>query len=177
MRHAPSCSFCQDASEPKKNYIWIEHESVYLACEDSPQRTFSFALYLVFFLPSWLLLYIDFVAFSLVSPTIACVQHSTLQNMYAAEDQPHCLPHLPLSRSAVLPCPRPPSSVHHISVIYLWLHVTHEFCACTWVQIDIPEHGRHVRMYACTLWDRSLIQNLMLMRSAIRQNGSRQYEY
>ena len=78
----------------------------------------TFALYLVLFLPSWHLLYIDFVAFSFsVSPTVGCVQHSTPQNTYVAEDQSRCPRRPPLSRSAVLPCPRPPSSVH----------VTHDF--------------------------------------------------
>ena len=69
----------------------------------------SFALSLVLFFASWLLLYIDFVTFS-VSPTVGYVQHSIPQNMYVAEDQLRCPPRPPLSRSAVLPCPRPPSS-------------------------------------------------------------------
>ena len=49
---------------------------------------FSLAFSLVLFLPSWLLLYIDFVAFSFsMLPTVGGVQHSTPQNKYvAAED-------------------------------------------------------------------------------------------
>ena len=74
-------------SELKKDYGWIEHESVYLACEDSPQCAF-FGLYLVLFLSSWLLLYIDFVVFIFsMLPTVGCIQHSTPQNTYVAEDQ------------------------------------------------------------------------------------------
>ena len=46
----------------------------------------SFALSLVLFLPSWLLLYFDFIAFLFsVSPTVGCIQHSTPQNTYVVE--------------------------------------------------------------------------------------------
>ena len=50
---------------------------------------FSFALSLVLFLPSWLLLYIDLVlCFLFLSvANVGCFQHSTPQNMYVAEDQ------------------------------------------------------------------------------------------
>ena len=41
------------------------------------------------FLPSQLLLYIDFVTFSM-PPTVSCVQYSTPQNTYIAEHQPRC---------------------------------------------------------------------------------------
>ena len=64
----------------------------------------SFELSLVLFLPSQLLLYIDFVTFSM-PPTIGCVQYSTPQNMYDVEHQPCCPTHPRLSRSAVVPCP------------------------------------------------------------------------
>ena len=85
---------------------------------------FPFALYLILFLPSWLSLYIDIIAFSFsVSPTVGCVQHSTPQNMYVAEDQACCPPRPPLSRSTVLPCPRPPSSVH-VTYEFLSVHVS-----------------------------------------------------
>ena len=69
-------------------------------------------------------LYIDVITFSFsVSPTVGCVQHSTPQNMYVVEDQPCCPPRSPLSRSAVLPCPRPPSSVH-VMYEFLSVHVS-----------------------------------------------------
>ena len=64
----------------------------------------SSALSLVLFLPSQLLLYIDFVTFS-IPPTVGCVQYSTPQNTYVAEHQPRCPTRPRLSRSAVLPCP------------------------------------------------------------------------
>ena len=54
----------EQVSKLKKDYGWIERKSehnLYLACEDSPQRAFFFALFVVLF---WLLLYIDFVTFS-----------------------------------------------------------------------------------------------------------------
>ena len=109
MPCAALCEWTTDESNTKV-YIWL--------VKTLHNVLFSFALYLVFLLPSWLLLYIDIVAFSFsVSPTVGCVQHSTPQNMYVAEDQPRCPPHPPLSKSAVLPCPWPPSSVH----------ATHEF--------------------------------------------------
>ena len=51
------------------------------------------------------------VAFTFsMSPTVSCVQHSTPQNTYFAEDQPRCPLHPPLPRSAVFPCPRLASS-------------------------------------------------------------------
>ena len=40
MPHAVPCEWAQEGLH------WIEHESVYLACEDSPQRAFSFAGFL-----------------------------------------------------------------------------------------------------------------------------------
>ena len=65
--------------------------------------SFAISLVLFFLLGLGFFLYIAF-CFS-VSPTVGCVQHLTPQNMYIAEDQPHCPPHSPLSRNAVLPCP------------------------------------------------------------------------
>ena len=83
---------------------------------------FYFALYLFLFLPSWLLLYIDFIAFSFsVSPTIGCIQHSTPQNMYVAEKQPQCPPRPPLSRSAILPL----SSTSIVSARDAWVLSEH----------------------------------------------------
>ena len=80
-----------------KVYIWLVK---------TLHNVLFFGLYLVLFLPSWLLLYIDFVAFTFsMSPTVGCIQHSTPQNTHFAEDQQHCPPRPPLSRSAVLPCP------------------------------------------------------------------------
>ena len=100
----------------------------------------SFALSLVLFLPSWLLLYIDFIAFSFsVSPTVGCVQHSTLQNTYVAENQLHCPPRPPLSRSAILPYPRQCSTdLRHQCTWHMssW--------ACTWVQITANWHSSWV---------------------------------
>ena len=100
------CALCM-----RSDYGWIEHKSehnLYLACEDSPQCAFFLCNFSCSYLPSWtwLLLYIDFVACSFsVLPTVGCVQHSTPQNTYVAEDQPRCSPCPPLSRNAVLPCP------------------------------------------------------------------------
>ena len=106
----------------------------------------SFELSLVLFLPSMLLLYIDFVAFSFsMPPTVGCVQYSTPQNTYVVEDQPLCPTRPQLSRSAVLPCP--PSLVHISASGILGSQ-------CMWrmrVQIDIPECDRHVSTYVRTL--------------------------
>ena len=72
----------------------------------------SFALSLVLFLPSWLLSYIDFIAFLFsVSPTVGCVQHSTSQNMYVVEG-PAALPVLHCQEVPFFPIfDRPPSLV------------------------------------------------------------------
>ena len=86
----------------------------------------TFALSLVLFLPCWL-----------------------PQNTYIAEDQSRCPLHSPLSRSAVLPCSRPPSSVHVLTHEFLSVHVSAN--KCKWVQMDIPERDRHIRTYARTL--------------------------
>ena len=81
----------------------------------------SFARYLVLFLPSWLLLYIDFVAFSFsVSPNIGCVQDST-RNTYVRRTSHAVLP--------ILHCQEVPFfpvliANHHPRVS---VHVTHEF--------------------------------------------------
>ena len=42
MHNASCCAMCM--SELKKDYSWIEHESVYLPWEDSPQCAFFWAL-------------------------------------------------------------------------------------------------------------------------------------
>ena len=143
-------------SELKKDYGWIEHESVYLVCEDSPQCVpglwrlsttcfFSFALHLVLFLLSWILLYIDFLGFTFsMSPTIGCIQHSTAQNTYVVEDQPRCPLRPPLSRSALF---FPALDLHRQCTWRM------SFWVCTWVQtvsavqIDIPDCDRHIRTY------------------------------
>ena len=126
----------------------------------TPLRDFFFCTFSHSLLPSWLLLYIDFVAFSFsVSPTIGCIQHLT-PHMYVAEDQPRCPPRPPLSRSTVFSCPRPPSSVH-VTHEFLSVHMNANEC-----EIDIPERDRYARTYVhCE--NRSLIQSLALMRSAI----------
>ena len=65
-----------------KVYIWL--------VKTLHNVLFSFALYLVLFLSSWLLLYIDSVAFSFsMSPTVGDIQYSTLQNTYIVEEQLH----------------------------------------------------------------------------------------
>ena len=95
--HNASCSTVRvssrrtTAESNMKVYIWLVKtlHNMHLACEVSPQHVFSFALNLVLFLPFWLRLYIDFLAFSFsVSPTVGSIQHSTPQNMYmyTAED-------------------------------------------------------------------------------------------
>ena len=57
----------------RRTTVECEH-NLYLACEDSPQRAFFFCTTLVLFLPTWLLSYIYFVAFSFsVLPTVGCV--------------------------------------------------------------------------------------------------------
>ena len=98
----------------------------------------SFALSLVL-LPFWLLLYIDFVAFSFsVSPTVSCVQHSTPQNTYVVEDQLRCPPRTQLSRS-VVPYPRQCSTdLRHQCTRRMssW--------ACMWVQITANWHWPEV---------------------------------
>ena len=110
---------------------------------------FSFALYLDLFLPSWLLSYIDFVAFTFsVSPTVGCVQHSTPQNTYVVEDQPHCPLRSPLSRTAVLPCPPSVQTVR--ANWHSWVWRTHMY-----VRTHIHCENRF------------LIQSLMLICSAI----------
>ena len=82
--------------------------NLYLACEDSSQRAFffwTFSCSLLALLAStvyWLRCFL--FKFS-TSPTVGCVQYSTPQNVYIAEDQPCCPTHPSLSRSAVLPCP------------------------------------------------------------------------
>ena len=97
----------------------------------------SFELSLVLFLPSQLLLYIDFVAFSFsMPPIVGYVQYLTPQNTYVAEDQPRC-PTLPrLSRSAVFPCPLSLGQAQYKRIWYPreLVHVTHEsiyIAACT----------------------------------------------
>ena len=92
----------------------------------------SFALSLVLFLPSWLLLYIDFIAFSFsVSPTVGCVEHPTPQNTYVAEDQACCRPRPPLRRSYLS---RPPSSVH-VTHEFLSVHVSANECKLTFLSV------------------------------------------
>ena len=75
---------------------------------------FSFALSLVLFLPtcwSWLVLYIDFVAFSFsVSPTVGYVQHSTLQNMCTLRRISRAVLHV-LHCHEVSSLPRPSTSI------------------------------------------------------------------
>ena len=66
---------------------------------------FSFALYLVLFLPSWLLGF--FGTLTLLLSLSQCRQPLAVfstQNTYVVEDQPHCPLCSPLSRTAVLPC-------------------------------------------------------------------------
>ena len=74
------------------------------------------------------------------------------------DDQLHCPPCPPLSRSAVLP------SLSLTSIV--GVHGAWVSWVCIWVQIDIPVHDRHVRTQVhCK--NRSFIQSLALMRSAI----------
>ena len=106
---------------------------------------FSFALSLVLVLPSYLLLYLDFIAFSFSMPqTVGCVQYSAPQNAYVAEDQPRCPTGPPLSRSAVLPCE---SSIARLSIRYspVQCQCTWRISSVTWAQINVPERVRHVR--------------------------------
>ena len=100
------------------------------------QNVLSFFALSLVLLPFWLLLYIDFVAFSFsVLPTVGCVQHSTPQNMYVAEDQLRCPPHPPLSRSVVLPYPWQYST--DLRRQCTWRMSS---WACTWVQITANWH-------------------------------------
>ena len=88
----------------------------------------SFALSLVRFLPSQLLLYIDFVTFSFSPPTVGCVQYSTPQNTYVVEDQPRCPTRPRWSRSTVLPSPPSLGQAYQcIQYPRESVHVMHEF--------------------------------------------------
>ena len=97
----------------------------------------TFALSLVLFLPCWL-----------------------PQNTYIAEDQSHCPLHSPLSRSAVLPCSRPPSSVHVLTHEFLSVHVSAN--KCKWVQMSANWHSwawqthTYIRTYIASLVPRLL---------------------
>ena len=107
-----------------------------------------------------------------MSPTVGCVQHSTPQNMYVAEEQPCCPLRLPLSRTSIVPCP--PSlgilgcqctwhmsswactyarecKLTFLSVIDMYIH--------TYVRTHVPTHVQ------CE--NRSFIQSLVLLHSAI----------
>ena len=136
-----------------------EH-NLYLACEDSPPRAFFFCtfscscLVLLASTVHWLRCFLFLNAAN-------CWLHSTPQNVYVAEDWPHCPTRPPLSRSAVLPCPpwfaargwglrtRLASSI--LPCQCMWRMSS---SACTWAQIDIHEHDRHVitlSWYHCNL--------------------------
>ena len=88
MPHAVPCEWVSPrrtmVESNMKVYIWL--------VKTLHNVLFSFALYLVLFLSSWLLLYIDSVAFSFsVLPTVGCVQYSSLQNTYVVEGQLHMM--------------------------------------------------------------------------------------
>ena len=90
----------------------------------------SFALFLVLFLPSQLLLYIDFVTFSFsMSPTVGCIQYSTPQNTYVAEDQPRCPGHsiVKKHRSSLSSIARQGKAYQCIQYPRESVHVTQEF--------------------------------------------------
>ena len=113
-------------------------------CEGSPQHAFFFCTFSCSLLA--LLLYIEFVAFSFsMPPTVSCIQYSTPQNMYLAEDQPHCPTHPPLSKSAVLPCPPfitrlgmwySPVSVHMSTNWHSWAWQTHTYMRTYYARTD-----------------------------------------
>ena len=116
--------------------------------------------------------------------TVGCVLHSTPQNVYVAEDQPRCPTRLPLSRSAVLPCP--PSLAARLGIRYspMSVHVTYEFrdvrkltflsvtdtCVRTYLSTYIRTYVHtYIRTYVHTYIhceNRSPIQSLALIRSA-----------
>ena len=84
-----------------------------------------------------------------------------LRSALNAEDQPCCSPHPSLSRSTVLPCPQPPSSVY-VTHEYLSMHVSANECKLTFLSMT----DTYIRMYIhCK--NRSFIQSLVLMRLAI----------
>ena len=126
----------------------------------TPQRDFFFCT-LSGFLLAFLASFVHQLS-QCRQPLAVFSTRSTLQNTHVAEAQLCCSPCPPLSRTVLLPCPQPSSSVH----------VTHEFLSehareCKqWVQIDVPERDT----YVCThvhCENRSLIRSLALMRSAI----------
>ena len=90
--------------------------------------------------------------------TVGCVLYSTPQNAYVVEDQPRCPTRPPLSRSAVLPCP--PSLAARLGIPVPYRVSTRDVWVPWRVQIDIHCENR------------SLIQSLALMRSAMKVNIS-----
>ena len=136
-------SHVEQVSELKKDYGWIERKSehnLYLTCEDSPQL---FSLHFLSFSSCPLGFFCTLTSFTFsfsVLPTFSCIQHSTPQNTYVAENQPRCPPRPP--RPPLSSFPRPCSLVHE----FLSVHVSTNECK----QIDIPERDRHVRTYVST---------------------------
>ena len=98
-------SRCQKISQSSRrttveSNMKSEH-NLYLACEDCTTR---FALSLVLFLPSWLLLYIDFVAFSFsVSPTVGCVPLDTAKHGTSRRTRRAVLPALHCQEAPFFP--------------------------------------------------------------------------
>ena len=92
--------------------------NVYLACEDSP-----FALCLVLFLSSWLLLYVDFVC----SFLFLSVTNRRLRSVLDSAKHVRC------GETAAV----------HVTHEFLSVHVS----ASSKCKFDIPERDRHVRTY------------------------------
>ena len=133
---------------------------------------FSFAISVLFLpsWPSWLLLYVDFVAFSFsVSLTVGWVQLSIRKTRTLRRTSRAVLRVL-LS----LHCQEAPIFLFSTAIVCArdaWVSGRERARESKWghAQIDIPERDGHVRTYARTLRERSLIQSLALMRSATRQ--------
>ena len=98
----------------------------------------SFALPLVLFLPSWLLLYIDFGAVSFsVSPTVGCIQYSTLQNAYVDAAALSSASSIVKKRRSSL------SSIVHGTHELLSVHVSANECKLTFLNVT----DTYVRTY------------------------------
>ena len=156
MHMTPRTAQCEWAQERLRlNQTWkciaiwfvkILH-NVYLACEDSTMCFFLHFNWISSCLFGCFVYWLCCFPFSM-SPTVGCIQHSTPQNTYVAEDQPCCPLRPPLSRTSIVPCPS--LGILAVSAQDTWVpgragtHVSANWHSWAW------QTRTYIRTHACT---------------------------